>query len=247
MKIQRWYIYIIVILLTTSASTYFLQLTLFHDAKNTFFYMLQDFAFVPIQVLMVTFILDGLMKKREKNSILNKLNMVIGIFFHEAGNQILKNLKEITTESDNLCDTFIIDKDWESKDFKRKIKDFKIYNEDIELNDKSLQKIKNLVVSKKSILLNLLNNPNLLEHDKFTDLLWAIYHLSDELLHRDSFNNIPESDLQHLKGDLIRVYNLIIKEWLSYMNHLQSEFPYLYSIALRTNPFNDNAQITIAE
>jgi len=30
-------------------------------------------------------------------------------------------------------------------------------------------------------LLGLLGNPNLLEHDSFTDLLWAVFHLMEEL------------------------------------------------------------------
>lgn len=245
MKIQRWYLLIIILFATLSTTIYLLQLTIFNDPKNTFFYMLQDFAFVPIQVLFVTFLLDRLIKKREKNVVLNKLNMVIGIFFHETGYLILNEFKKITIEPEKFSKNFIIDSNWNSKIFKNKIKTFNITTGDIELNQNSLLNIKELIISKKKILFDILNNPNLLEHDHFTDLLWAIYHLFDELFHRNSFENISETDLEHLSKDLIRAYNLLVKEWLSYMSHLQTDYPYLYSIAVRTNPFNNNAKINI--
>jgi hypothetical protein len=41
-----------------------------------------------------------------------------------------------------------------------------------------------------------------------------------------------------LPGDVQRGYVLLIKEWLAYMAHLQTRYPYLFSLALRTNPFD---------
>ena len=35
-----------------------------------------------------------------------------------------------------------------------------------------------------------------------------------------------------------RGYVLLIKEWLAYMAHLKTSYPYLFSLALRTNPFD---------
>ena len=35
-----------------------------------------------------------------------------------------------------------------------------------------------------------------------------------------------------------RGYVLLIKEWLAYMAHLKTRYPYLFSLALRTNPFD---------
>jgi hypothetical protein len=32
-----------------------------------------------------------------------------------------------------------------------------------------------------------------------------------------------------------------IKEWLNYMRHLQANYPYLFSLALRTNPLDPSA------
>ena len=91
-------------------------------------------------------------------------------------------------------------------------------------------------------MLRLLANPNLLEHDSFTNLLWAVFHLTDELAHRKDVNTILDSDYVHLAGDVKRAYVLLISEWLDYMKHLKVNYPYLFSLAMRTNPFDPEAK-----
>ena len=94
-------------------------------------------------------------------------------------------------------------------------------------------------------LFRLLENPNLFEHKTFTELLWAVFHMTEELTCRSSFENQPESDLKHIQGDFIRAYNLLIKEWVSYLEHLKISYPYLYSLAVRQNPFNKEADVIV--
>jgi hypothetical protein len=35
-------------------------------------------------------------------------------------------------------------------------------------------------------------------------------------------------------------------EWLDHVQHLQTAYPYLFSLALRTNPLDPNASVTVA-
>ena len=37
----------------------------------------------------------------------------------------------------------------------------------------------------------------------------------------------------------------LIAEWIAYMRHLKSDYPYLYSLAVRTNPFDPNASAEV--
>ena len=83
-----------------------------------------------------------------------------------------------------------------------------------------------------------MENPNLLEHESFTDLLWAVFHLTEELENREDFEKIPGTDYEHLIRDTQRAYNAMIFEWIAYMNHLKNNYPYLFSLAVRTNPFD---------
>ncbi len=89
--------------------------------------------------------------------------------------------------------------------------------------------------------MSLLENQNLLEHDNFTDLMWALFHLTEELAVRKDVTTLSENDMLHIEIDFKRVYSLLISEWLDYMKHLKKEYPFLFSFALRTNPFDSNA------
>ena len=71
----------------------------------------------------------------------------------------------------------------------------------------------------------------------FTDLLWAVTHLTEELSHRKDLKTLPNADYEHLSGDIKRAYIMLITEWLAYMKHLKESYPYLFSLAVRTNPF----------
>ena len=114
-----------------------------------------------------------------------------------------------------------------------------------EVTEKASDMIKNFLKDKRQFLLALLENPNLLEHDSFTNLLWAVFHLTEELMHRRRLENLGDADYEHLSGDIKRVYHLLIAEWLEYMKHLKANYPYLFSLAMRTNPFDANACVEV--
>lgn len=92
----------------------------------------------------------------------------------------------------------------------------------------------------------LLANPNLLEHDRFTNLLWAVFHLQEELAARKSLENLPQSDSDHLAGDVRRVYAQLTTEWLHYCRHLQAAYPYIFSVVTRTHPLQDDTDPTVS-
>ena len=97
------------------------------------------------------------------------------------------------------------------------------------------------LVEKRSFLLGLLENANLHEHETFTDVLWAVSHLAEELDARKSLDGLPEADQLHLTVDANRAYGRLALQWLEHMEHLKSNYPYLFSLSLRMNPFNRSA------
>jgi len=108
-----------------------------------------------------------------------------------------------------------------------------------------LASLRDFIVEKRQFLLRLLENPHLLEHEEFTELLWAVFHLAEELSHRSRVDDLPETDYRHLSGDIRRAYALLVREWLSHMEHLKADYPYLFSLAVRTNPFDPNATVEL--
>ena len=47
--------------------------------------------------------------------------------------------------------------------------------------------------------------------------------------------------MAHLAGDVARAYSLLVVEWLRYMAHMQDQYPFLFSLAARRNPFDPQA------
>jgi hypothetical protein len=230
-----------IVLVMLSALMYFLEIRIFHAERDTFFYLLQDLAFVPIQVLLVTVIVDQVLRLREKAAMLNKLNMVIGTFFSEAGTRMLKSFSSFDHHIDRIRPELLVKGDWIDRRFDQVMTDLKQYDYDIDVRKNDLGGLKLFLSGKRDFLLRLLENQNLLEHETFTELLWAVFHLTEELEARADLTKLSAADQEHLAIDIRRAYIILISEWLRYMKHLKKEYPYLFSLAVRTNPFDEHA------
>ncbi|MBU1852641.1 MAG: hypothetical protein KJ957_01185 [Candidatus Omnitrophica bacterium] len=244
-RVFNWQFFLGLALIILSALFYLIHYFIFRDAHHIFIYLIGDIAFVFFEVLLVTLVLHQLLHYREKKSMLNKLNMVIGAFFSEVGTELLKTFSVFDKEALKITKKLIIKNDWSEKEFLKICESVRKHDYNIDSRRGNLENVKSLLKEKRQFLLNLLENPNLLEHESFTNLLWAVFHLTEELIHRRSLNDLPDTDYQHLAGDIKRVYHLLIAEWLNYMKHLKNNYPYLFSLALRTNPFDANASVEV--
>ncbi|MDO9069009.1 MAG: hypothetical protein Q7W05_11210 [Deltaproteobacteria bacterium] len=245
MKLSRWYIFLAALLAAISFSFYLAQVLIFHKPHDTFFYMLQDLAFVPIQVLLVTLILNDLMVRREKKALLNKMNMVIGAFYSEAGNELIARLAQYDPGFNDLVALARPGAGWKDEDFIKAHRQLEGKECQIDARRAELEALKDFLSEKRGFVLGLLENQNLLEHATFTDLLWSVTHLTEELQFRTSLKDLPPADFQHLSGDIKRVYGLLLGEWLGYARHLKESYPYMYSLVVRHNPFDPEAKINI--
>jgi len=203
--------------------------------------MIGDIAFVFLEVLLVTLIIHKLLTEREKRTRLQKLNMVIGTFFSEVGTELLTYLSDYDPKLSHIRKDLVVKGDWTEQEFERVNKRLKEYDYSIDIKKVDLPALKTFLTGKSDFMLRLLENPSLLEHESFTELLRAVFHLTDELAHRKDMTMLPESDLKHIEGDTIRTYSRLVTEWLDYMKYLKDNYPYLFSLAMRTNPFDQDA------
>lgn len=244
-RFLSWQVFLGLALIMLSAAVYYFHYFIFRDAHHIFIYLLGDIAFVFLEVLLVTLVLHQLLHYQEKKTMLNKLNMVIGAFFSEIGTELLKIFSIFNKNNFNVTKDLIVTDQWSEKEFLEISKKIKKHKYDIDSEKVDLGLLKEFLKGKRRFLLGLLGNPNLLEHESFTNLLWAVFHLTEELIHRKSFKKIFTTDRQHLEGDIKRVYGLLIIEWLNYMQHLKGNYPYLFSLAMRTNPFDCDTSIEV--
>jgi len=243
----NWMLSISLILIIASALTYTIHYFIFRDLHHIFIYMIGDFGFLFLDVLLVILLIERLLSRREKRSIMNKLNMVIGTFLSEVGLELLRKFSNFVINSQNLERQLEFSPDWEKKDFKKAMVTVQNFPYEIKIDKSSLLEIREFLLSKRPFLMRLLENPNLLEHERFTDLLWAVFHLTEELVFRgELLEDLPDTDYEHLNIDLRRAYSKLTIEWLSYTAHLKENYPFLYSLAARVNPMNPKASPVVS-
>ena len=247
MKHFKWQLILGVILIVLSAISYFIHYLIFRDAHHIFIYLVGDIAFVFIEVLLVTMIIHEVLAVREKRLLLEKLNIVIGSFFSEVGKDLLKLFSACDPESEKIKQELIVTDKWSDKQFLDMSNRLKQYSHDIDIAKSDMEGLKQLLLREREFMLRLLENQNLLEHDSFTGLLMAVFHLTEEIESRSDITQLQGADKKHITNDMKRVYSLLISEWLSYMKHLKDNYPYLFSFAMRTNPFDLNATPEIKE
>lgn len=232
-----------IVLLILSLLVYSLQIILFHDSKTTVFYFFQDTAFVPLNVFIVSVVLEQILSRREKKEKMRKINIVISAFFNEVGTSLIRLLVEYNENFHSFKKIVSINSDTTSDDFDRFIKSVGEFNFVVDSRKSDLTLLNSYMNNHKNYILGMFENPNLLEHDAFTDMLWSVFHVLDELDSRERLNSLPENDMNHISIDIERALKLLIHEMLHYMKHLKKEYPYLFSLAARKNPFSEKNQV----
>ncbi|MBJ6750478.1 hypothetical protein [Geomonas anaerohicana] len=236
---------IVWLLLLVSLILYLADYFLFPRAEEIGFGFMSNVAFLPVYVLFVTLMIERVLKEREREAMIKKLNMVIGIFFSEVGSPLLRDLHDFYPDGEELSKKLRVTVRWREEDY-RAAREF-LKDHEIRPDSRSgdLVALRTFLSERKGVMLSLMENPNLLEHDSFTDLLWAVFHLIEELQARRALTGLPASDMDHLSGDIKRAHTYLLMEWLSYMAHLQKDYPYLFSLAVRMNPMNPEAHAEV--
>ncbi len=244
---KRWSTYILLgaIFVATSAILYITHYLIFRDVHHIFIYLLGDLAFLPLDVFLVVIVIERILNSREKRTVQQKLNMVIGAYFSEVGNDCLRNFLPALDNRVEIINHLKITSKCTHKDFVQAqlFTQTTPYRADVARLD--LVETRSFLVSRRVFLLRLLENPNILENERFTDLLWATFHLTEELESRTNFKDLPPGDLKHLSIDSDRMYRHLLGEWVSYVEHLKNKYPYLYSLVLRVHPFQEHPSATV--
>ena len=198
-----------------------------------------DVAFLFVQAVLATLVFDQLLNAHERQVIHKKVNVMMGIFFSQVGTPLLRLLAAFNSHGEELRQHLLLEGAWSASQLQTVLKTHKTKIGDI-------ADLKIFLVEQRDFLVRLLENPNLLEHETMTELLWAVFHLADELEHRSNVASLSDPDRGHLEGDILRAYDLLVAGWLQHMQHLKSDYPYLFSLARRTNPFDPQGRVEIS-
>jgi hypothetical protein len=228
-------------LLALSVALHGLHFLIFKDLHHIMVYLLGDIAFIPLEVFLVTVVIDQLLEKKEKEKRMEKMHMLIGLYFQELGLNLLKVLvlaDEKRTDFQGPCQ---VGMNWNSKDFRRLEQWLSKRKMEVNSTQIDYDYLYLMLREQKSLMVSLISNPTLIEHENFSELLIAVNHLQDEMALRERLKDRPDyqPDLKHWKSDLERVYALSAIQWIRYIEHLKENYPFLYNAARVTNPFEE--------
>jgi len=148
MKRIRWKILFSIALVATSILLHLLHYDIFRDSHHIFLYLLGDLAFLPINVLLVTLVIEHLIHKQEQLLMFNKLNMVIGAFFSEAGTELLKLLRQFDANPGYMEEHLVLNKDWKQGDYYQIKKRFGSYNPQVDIHKGDIAHLKAFLSAK---------------------------------------------------------------------------------------------------
>ncbi|CEN75997.1 Uncharacterised protein [[Clostridium] sordellii] len=228
MKKIRYYFVISFILIALSAVMFLIHYLVFGQALNTAYYSLMNLCFIPINSLVVTIILEKFIDYRAKKDRIEKINMLVGIFFTEVGGKLMHLIIDSDKDAKNYITNF--------EDLNNIKKCLNEYDYKVDMNNIDLCSIKNILLENNNLFVTLISNENVFQHQIFTDLLMSVVHLRDEIIFMEKDDNL-ELNINHLENDVIRVYKNISIQWISYLEYLNKSYPFLYNNAIRVNPF----------
>ncbi len=220
------------------------------DAEHIISYVWTHLGFIPVDILLVAFLLDEIIEKKEKEAMLEKLDMLMSTFFSEVGNDLISQLSSVNKYTANTENLKLI-KNWDDKDYDAKLAELKSASIDFQADvpkeerEEFLENLRVFLASKREFIINLMTNPNLLEKEEFTGLITAILHLDEELEHRKDLTLVQDADFGHLNGDMQRVYGKLVYEWVYYLKYLNKHYPYMIALIVRTNPFDADADVYV--
>ena len=220
------------------------------DAEHIISYVWTHLGFIPVDILLVAFLLDEIIEKKEKEAMLEKLDMLMSTFFSEVGNDLISQLSSVNKYTANTENLKLI-KNWDDKDYDAKLAELKSISIDFQADvpkeerEEFLENLRVFLASKREFIINLMTNPNLLEKEEFTGLITAILHLDEELEHRKDLALVQDADFGHLNGDMQRVYGKLVYEWVYYLKYLNKHYPYMIALIVRTNPFDADADVYV--
>lgn len=249
LKKYAWELKLSLILIALSAAIFAVKLLILGDSgeSNTFSYIFNALGFLPLNVLFVTLLLNTLLTRRAKKAQQEKMKMVVGLFFSEIGTALLRMFVRCDADASHLRSILSVDRSWDSERYQQAQDELSEYHGKLSMDCEHLQEVSVLLKENHDFLLRLVENPVFLEGERTADLMQALFHLSEELSDRCGFTCLPPTDIAHLNGDVKRVYQWLLKVWLSHMEYLAGKYPYLLSLSLRKSPFDEHADVVVRE
>lgn len=224
---MKRYLKPVLALAVLSVAVYAAQILIFHDPGTTFFYILQDVAFLPVSIAIATIIVGGIIDDREREQRLERMNMLASTFFSVVGAQLTRDIARATTTDRGLRRDILTGAQLD--DLAALQSRIRTARMDIDLTRETYETVRKTIRDNQMNLLVLTSNPALLEHDDLHELLTGIFHLNDEFDLRGDWDGLTDADRRHLEEDFVAVFRLLLSNWAATVRYQRENFPNFYA------------------
>ena len=161
-SLRTWEVRLGIVLVVSSIAIYSVKYLLLGDPENTYQYIFNALGFLPINVLLVTIILNQLLSVRAKRERLEKLNMVIGTFFSEVGTALLAYISARDPDLGGAHQDLVVTDAWKPETFGAVRNRVRVHTCLVAVDPGDLQELCGYLKERRDFLLRLLENPVLL-------------------------------------------------------------------------------------
>lgn len=228
---------LIPLMIGISAATYALHYLIFRDFHHIAIFFVHDIAFLPLEALLVTLVFDKLLERSHANENHDKRSLIESVFFSESGCDMLQYLRSCDPDSAALRDRLALNADWKQRDFIAAAAFLKSYPFRLDPERLDFYGLHHHLSTRHSYFLKVIENPALMQHDDFTQLILSIYLLWEELECRDDLCCLPADDRARLCGLAETIYARLTDEWLDNAQSIRVHQPLRLNKIIQTNPF----------
>ena len=243
----RWKLIAGIGLVTLSLAIYTIHFLIFQDFHHILIYFVGELAFIPLEVLIVTLIIDQMLESREKTAADGETEHGHRHLLLHNRDPLLSLLSKADPCIDTLRPSLVVRDHWNDREFTAVKSTVGNYACGVKEARSILTHCGRSCLQNEEFMMRLVENPMIFEHESFTDLILAISHMTEELKSGTACLP-PGRDIRPTSAaDCRRVYSLLVPEWVRYMEYLQGHYPYLFSLAMRKNPFDTSASVVIGK
>lgn len=230
---------LIIALFALSAVIYAAQIAIFHEPRTTAFYIFQDFAFLPASIAIATIAVGAVLNEHDRREALASTRMLRSQFFTGVGAPMLLQIEYCAHCSANLAQLTVIDGDTGTRRARRQMRreiaarQKKIEGLDLKvhLTRAAYDGVRDILEANRMELMILGSTHNLNEAERFTEMLWGIFHIMDEFRLRGDWDNLSPDDITHLESDFAQVLRLMLANSVSNNVYLKATYPNFYGAA----------------
>lgn len=146
-KNYKWEVNWGIVLILFSFIMYFIQALIYKDAILLFQELLSQLAYLPLYVFLTTIVIEQLLKRKEKEDMIRKINTVIGVFFSEIGKELIGEFVRFDLNFNNIKGKFSNDFEWTEERIIQLRQNLNKYKSKIDSRNGDLSKIKMVVDS----------------------------------------------------------------------------------------------------